>query len=121
MMPPVFSLLSADTSLVALLGSSPFRCYPFGEAPQGVTYPYVTWQILTAIPENTLACVPSIDAITVQVDVWASSVASCLAVAQDVRDRLELSAYMVAFGDTNRMPDTRSYRYRMDFQFWTPR
>lgn len=118
MMPPVYALLIADSTVTGLVSA---RIYPFGEAPQGVAYPYVTWQVITALPENCLSSVPPVDAYGVQIDVWASTVASCLAVAEAVRDKLELSAHMTAFGGTERSSDTRAYRYRMDFQFWTNR
>ena len=44
-----------------------------------------------------------------------------MAAAEAVRDKLELSAHMVGFGNMERMAETRAYRYSMDFQFWTPR
>ena len=118
MMPPVYSLLVADTSVTAYLGN---RIYPFGEAPQDGTYPYVTWQVITGVPVNTLACRPDIDAITVQVDVWSKVLTDCVDAAEAVRNKLEVSAHLVGFGTTDRSTETRAYRYRMDFQFWTSR
>ena len=52
--PTPFPVLAADPAVTDLIGSSPVRCFPHGAAPQGVTYPYVTYSTVTAIPINSL-------------------------------------------------------------------
>lgn len=128
MMPPIFPILSTDPTVRSLLGEPPStRIYPFGEARQTVTYPYVTWQIITGTPEVYLGDRPDIDDVRVQIDCWGdgtpekSGAASVNAVADAIRNVLEGHGYMVDFGSTERDPDTVSYRYRMDFEFWTHR
>lgn len=58
---PIFALLSANAGVTALLGTSPCRAYPFGNAPDQVTKPYITWQTIGGNPENYLKDSPNID------------------------------------------------------------
>lgn len=124
MLPPLYRWLTEDATVAAQASD---RIYPFGEAPAPVTYPYVTWQIISGLPEQYLGDRPDIDSVQVQVDCWGDGrvdVGGSKQVndlADAVRNVLEEHGYMVNFGSTERDPDTVSYRYRMDFQFWTPR
>jgi hypothetical protein len=121
MTPDVFPLLAADSDCEALLGSMPMRVYPFGEAPQHVTLPYVTWQTVAAIPENYVDCPPDIDSITVQLDVWGATQGSVAEVRDAVRNALEYDAHVVALNFEGREPDTRLYRVSLTVDFWTER
>ncbi|EPN30837.1 hypothetical protein A245_45243, partial [Pseudomonas syringae pv. actinidiae ICMP 19096] len=49
---PIFAVCAADPAVQALLGTSPTRLYPFGEAPEGVAKPYAVWQVIGGNPEN---------------------------------------------------------------------
>lgn len=120
MLPPVFALLNV-APVTALVGTNPVRVFPWGEAPEGTAYPYVTWGVISGVPDNQLSGSPCVDSINVQVDVWAKTAASAVAVATAVRNAIEPSAHMVNFGSTERDPDTGSYRYRMSFDFWQGR
>ncbi|MEW6462933.1 MAG: DUF3168 domain-containing protein, partial [Pseudomonadota bacterium] len=97
MFAPIFKVCSASSQVTALLGAAPTRLYPFGEAPQGVTYPYAVWQSVGGAPENFLAGRPDADNYTTQVDVYAESAASAREVAKALRDAVELDAYVVAW------------------------
>jgi len=119
--PPIFPLIAADSDVVALLGDSPTRAYPFGEAPQHVVLPYVTWQLVTGVPENYMDCSPDIDSISVQVDVWAYTQGDARAVFNAVRRALETDAHIVGVGLEGREPDTRIYRISLTVDFWTER
>ena len=121
MYPPLFATLAASTAVKALIGTSPVRCYPAGEAPQGVTAPYVTWQTIAGSPENYLGNTANMDGFTAQVDVWADSVTSARAVASAVRTALEPVSYVVALRGESRDPDTNRYRYSFDVDFLASR
>lgn len=128
MIPPIFPILSANSAVTALVGAGVnCRVYPFGEGPSPAAYPYVTWQLVAGTPEQYLGDRPDIDDVRVQIDCWGDGrvgqggARSVNAVADAVRNALEPHGYMVDFGSTERDPDTVSYRYRMDFEFWTHR
>jgi hypothetical protein len=118
---PLFATLNASSAVKAIFGSNPLRVYPFGEAPQGVTLPYVVFQTVAGSPENYLNQTPDMDAWTPQVDVYASTPTAAYAGAQAVRDALEPVAHITAWRGESRDPDTNHYRYSFDVDFMTPR
>lgn len=119
MMPPLFHLLQASSPVKALLGANPLRVFPWGEAPEGTEYPYATYGVPSGTPENTLDSVPTVDRLLTQVDVWAKTGASCLDAAAAIRDEIEPKAHLISLGNLERDPETKSYRLRMDFDFFT--
>lgn len=121
MIPPIFPIIAADSAVTTYLGTNPTRLYPFGLTPNAVTLPYATWATINGEPQNNLSEAPPIDRITVQVDIWAESAGECFEIAEAIRDSLELSAHMTFFGNTERAPDSRSYRHSLTFDFWTAR
>ena len=91
---PVFATLSASATVKAQIGSSPVRCYPAGEAPQGVALPYATYQQIAGGPENYLGETPDIDSGLVQIDVYASTVTAARTAFLAIRDAVEAVAYV---------------------------
>ncbi len=120
-MEPVFALLNASSPVKALLGTSPLRAWPFGDAPEEGERPYATWSVLTGLPQNRMDSAPDTDAHTVQVDIWAETAASCRACYAAVRDALEPAGHMTNFALAERDQDTKLYRARMEFDFFTAR
>ncbi|MDI2594110.1 DUF3168 domain-containing protein [Pseudomonas sp. 681] len=120
MFAPINAVCAADPGVVALLGS-PIRLYPFGDAPDKVAKPYAVWQTIGGDPENYLAGRPDIDGFTLQVDVYADTGSSARAVAEAVRDAIELKAYIIRWGGDSRDPATKNYRYSFDVSWFVPR
>lgn len=118
MMPPVYQLLQADSAVTTLVGD---RVYPFGEAPEGVIYPYATYGVITGTPENTFDKPPVVDRLGTQIDIWALTAKSCLDAAEAIRDALENSAHMISISNMDRDTETKSFRYRLEFDFFTNR
>ena len=121
MIPPVFSILNASSAVKALLGTSPLRVFPWGEAPQTTKKPYATYIVYNGQPENTHGESPEMDALSTQVDVWAESVSSCASVAEAIRDELEPYAHMTNFSSAAPEEETGLFRQRMDFDFFETR
>lgn len=112
MIPPIFALCSADTTLQGLLTTydGHFALYPFGEAPQLVARPYVVWQIVDGEPENYLGDAPDMDAMSIQLDVYAAEAADAREVATALRAVVEIVAHVVRYNGEWRDPETRAYR-----------
>lgn len=121
MTPPIFKVCSASPAVTALLGDSPCRLYPFGEAPEGVTYPYATWQWSGGEPENYLGDRPDMDQFDLQVDVWAKTGADATAVATALRDAIEGHAYITAWRGNGTDPETKSRRISFDVDWHVER
>jgi hypothetical protein len=120
MYPPVFQTCNV-ADVRAVLGTSPLRIYEFGMAPQNVTVPNAVWQIVTGYPENYLDCVPDIDSMTVQIDVYAMTSSAARTAAEKLRDAIEPHAHVVSWRGENRETDTKYFRYSFDVDWWVKR
>jgi hypothetical protein len=111
---PIFKVCAAAPAVTALLGVSPTRIYPFGEAPQGVTKPYAVWQVISGSPINYISGRPDTDRYGLQVDVYADTGAAAEQVATAIRRAIELQANVTGFNLDGRDPTTKNYRKSFD-------
>jgi membrane-associated protease RseP (regulator of RpoE activity) len=91
MLPPVAPLLFASTYVVGQVGD---RVGAHGsiEAPAG--RPYITWQVLTGVPENNLSEPPDIDRWSVQVNILHPTDAGVRLLAAAARAALEAGGHV---------------------------
>lgn len=118
---PLFITASSSPAVVGLLGVSPTRIYPFGEAPEKATRPYVVWQTVGGSPENYLDRRPDIDRFSTQIDVYAETATSALEVAKALIDAIEPHAYVTGYNGETRDTETKDYRYSFDVDWLTER
>jgi len=118
---PIFAVCSADADVRALLGVTPHRLYPFGEAPEGVAKPYAVWQLITGSPENYLSGRPDLDGFTLQVDVYAITATSARSVTDAIVHAIELKANIVSWGGEKKDTATNLYRSSFDVDWLVPR
>lgn len=111
---PIFKVCAANPAVTALLGVSPTRLYPFGEAPQGVAKPYAVWQVISGSPINYISGRPDTDRYGLQVDVYADTGSQAEAVGVAIRAAIDLDAYVIGFNMAARDAETKNYRYSFD-------
>lgn len=111
MYPPIFNVISASAPVTALLGVSPVRFWPFGEAPPDPVLPYAVWQTVYGTPQNYVSDLPDVDSYGVQVDVYANEATAARLAARAIRDAIEPVAHISAYNGEFRDPVTRKYRY----------
>lgn len=121
MYPPAFEIASADAGVQAVLGTSPVRFWPFGQAPQNETRPYAVHQLVYGSPENTLSCPPDIDNYGLQVDAYAKTASAARSVAEALRNAFQLSANIVGYDGEDWESSTGLYRVGFTVEFWTNR
>lgn len=121
MLPAVFQTLKASAAVKAIVGSTNPRIYRFGSAPQDIPAPYVTWFLVVGVPENNLSDPPPLDVMSVQIDCWHQSDVGCDALADAVRDAMELVCHMTAIVVNLRETETKLYRIGMQFDVFTGR
>lgn len=121
MFPPIFQTCASDTSVQAMLGTSPTRLWPFGEADPVPAYPYAVWQIITGAPENYLGEPPDVDSFGIQIDCYAKTADEAREVARVLRCAIEPFAYVTAFVGEIRDTITRNYRYSFSVDWIVPR
>jgi hypothetical protein len=117
---PLFDTLSASSAVKALIGASPVRCYPAGEAPQGVALPYCTYQQITGQSEKYLGDLPDMDSGNIQIDIYAKTTKAARAVAIAIRDAIEPVAY-ADISEGGKDPTTNNVRITIESDWLTPR
>ena len=113
MYPPIFQVVDASVAVQALLGPSPVRFGPFGEADPQPELPYAVWQTVYGSPDNYISGAPDTDRFGTQIDVFAREAVDARDVAKAIRDAIEPHAHITAFNGESRDPVTRSYRYSL--------
>lgn len=68
----------------------------------------------STVPQRTTRQTSDADSYTLQVDVYADTVASATSVATALRDAIEPHAYITRWGGQSRDPETKRYRYSFD-------
>ena len=121
MLPPVFATLKASSAVRTIVGTSPARIYRHGAAPQNVDRPYITWQLVSGVPENQLSGTPTVDRMTVQVDCWHQTDKGVEDMAEAVRDAIEPYAHMTATLVDLRETETKLYRMSLEFDWFQDR
>lgn len=111
---PIFIVCAAAPAVTALLGVSPTRLYPHGEAPEGTAKPYAVWQVVSGSPINYVNGLPDTDRYGIQVDVYADTAASAGAVVSAIRSAIGWQAYVTGFGIDTRDEETKNYRKGFD-------
>jgi hypothetical protein len=120
--------LAAAPSVTSIIGGgASMRAYPHGDVPQQPIPPgaYVTWAVVSSVPENYIDGRPRAERQTVQVDCWSSATGvgakEVVDLATAVRDALETRGHLTGIIANQRDPDTMRYRIGMRFDFWLER
>lgn len=121
MYPPIFEYATASTAVIAVLGSTPTRFWPFGKAPQNEVRPYAVHQLIYGTPENTLACAADTDLLGIQVDAYAKTASDARNVAKILREAFEPHGYIVALNGESWEQATGLWRVSFTVEFWTDR
>jgi hypothetical protein len=123
MLPPIFATLKASQAVKDIVGSNPPRIYRHGAAPVDLApgIPYVTWFVVSDVPENHLSGTPPTDRVVVQVDSWHTTDAGVVSLALAVRDALEPFAHMTGLVADLREVETKLYRMGLQFDWFHDR
>lgn len=112
----LYSTLSTDATVGGLVGSgSPtaYRIYP-GVAPDEVSEPYVTYQVVGYSSYDYVSGAPTAHRKVVQINCVSSNYDSCKTLLEAVRSALEGVGYMVGYGE-DYFDETQQHRCRIDF------
>jgi hypothetical protein len=114
MLPPVYNTLRASSAVVQIVDD---RIWRHNIAPQDGARPYLTWFLVTNLPDNHLSGLPPSDHMTVQVDCWADSDEQAEELAIAVRDAIEPYAHMTGQPIDAREPGTKLWRMALEFDW----
>lgn len=113
----IFDTLKANAAVTAILGTKPLRVYPYSEAPQQVSAPYMTYGTIAGTPENYINQAPDVDRHLTQIDIWCDTVAQANAAYTAVRNCLEAIGHVQNFQSITRDPETKRYNARFEIDF----
>lgn len=122
MLPPVKETLVLSSAVTDIVGSgSDARIYRHARKPQDAVAPYVTWAVISGLPENNLSDLPPVDHLVVQVDCWSRTDIGVEDLATAVRDAIEPYAHMTGQPSDERETETKLFRMGLQFDWWHSR
>lgn len=121
MYPSFIATLKAASSVTAIFGSNPLRVAVVGGLGQTPTLPYASHQLVTGVTENYLASRSDADTYRIQFSVYAATEAAAVNGANEIREALEGTAYLVSFNGSGQDPDTKNSYYSFDMEFMSER
>lgn len=125
MIPALFQWASDSVAVKTLLGDSPTRFWPFGDAPQKGEpmhcLPYAVWQVVYGAPDNYVNQAPDSDNVGIQIDIYGRTPKEARAVMLALRDAIEPHGVVNAYGGETRESGTGLYRSTFTAEFWTDR
>jgi len=111
---PFFTICAGDDGVKAIFGELPTRIYPYGQADEGVTRPYATWQVISGNPENYLADASNLDDYQIQVNVYAESDTTVIAGANAIMQAIQEHAYVLNYNGDGRDAQTSDFYFSFD-------
>ena len=131
----LINILNADSAITALIGAggsaTGIRCFPSAyRVPATMTTPFMTYQVVSDVPNNTKNGVSEYDYVTVQINVYDTGYEDLQTLVGLVRtaldyvsgtyngvvvDKIFFEGGSDAFDDT--FGDNGIYQYSVDFRF----
>lgn len=96
------------------------RCYPL-VAPDKPTFPYITFQVVSNIPNVTLNGRNATENRRLQIDIWDRSYGGSKTLEGSVKTAMDSAAFVnvpVLYSETYEV-DTKVYRVSMDYSIWS--
>lgn len=111
----VQALLLADATVAASAGARVYQV----ERTQNDPLPAVVVTQVSAVPQNHLNGVPTLDSVRVQVDCYAATRTACRQLATATRNALEAAGLDMELEAESFEPDVSEFRITQDFLTWT--
>lgn len=112
--PPIMELCAVVPELVMLLSDELGLKISEFDATIAVKAPYCVWQIVTANPEKYLDDPSDMDAVLVQIDVYAVKKSDARAIARLIKNAIQEDCYINSYTGVERDPSANLQRVRLD-------
>lgn len=95
------------------------RCYPL-VAPESVVKPYITYQVISNVPEVTLEGPCGTERLRIQIDVWGSTYATVKGLETQIKSTMAVSSIVNIPLMTQDLyeSEVKTYRQLMEFAIW---
>lgn len=118
----IFNLFYQDNELKKLLTDDEMtKVFSGGIAPLGASLPYVTWQIISKVPTQTIGNKIQNNRSRVQFDIYSDSEQQALQIQHALNKRLLKVGYVISSIGPMREHETKHYRISQDVSFITGR
>ncbi len=111
---PLVALCRANADVLAIFSTNPMRIYPFGLAPENVAKPYAVFQTIGGSAAMYLGNRPDFDYSSLQIDVYANTLAESIAGATAIRNAIENDCYVTRYDEDGKDPATGLKRCGFD-------
>ncbi|MBS7835219.1 hypothetical protein J7620_09675 [Wohlfahrtiimonas chitiniclastica] len=116
----IFNLFYQDDELKKLLTHKGMpQIFSGGLAPLDGSLPYVTWQIISKVPTQTMGNKTKNNRSRIQFDIYSSDERQTLQIQKLFNQRLERIGYVLHSAGPMREPETKHYRISQDVSFIT--
>ena len=118
----IFNLFYQDDELKKLLTDEGMtKVFSGGIAPLETSSPYVTWQIISKVPTQTIGNQTKNNRSRIQFDIYSDKERQALEIQNLLNKRLERTGYVISSVGPMREPETKHYRISQDVSFITGR
>lgn len=118
----IFNLFYQDDDLKKLLTNKGMtQVFSGGLAPLGASLPYVTWQVISKVPTQTVGNKIKNNRSRIQFDIYSDDQEQVLNIQALLNQRLERTGYVLNSFGPLREPETKHYRISQDVSFITGR
>lgn len=117
----IMGLVSANAPLLAVIGSSPVRCFPSripqpaSGAPLSSQLPCLVYRFISGTPEYYLDGDPHFDHVRVQIDAYATTLSAADSLLQLARDAVGAGGRNVIVTDNGFDDETENNTWRRSF------
>jgi len=113
----IYTILSNDSGVTALTTS-----IYIGQAPQGLSAPYIVIDTIVQLPQNTLSERPSTDNKLISIDCYGQTQQESIAIFEACQTALELDVMISGVNIYGiRDPDINVFRTQFDVSEWANR
>lgn len=118
----IFNLFFLDVELKKILTDGDMtKVFSGGLAPLETSSPYVTWQIISKVPTQTIGNQTKNNRSRIQFDIYSNDEHQALQIQNLLNKRLERVGYVISSVGPMREPETKHYRISQDVSFITGR
>lgn len=118
----IFNLFYQDDDLKKILtDDGTTKVFSGGLAPLNTSSPYVTWQIISKVPTQTIGNKIKNNRSRIQFDIYSDDQEQALNIQALLNQRLQRIGYVLSSFGPLREPETKHYRISQDVSFITGR
>lgn len=114
--------MAIEGQIQALLGALVSgRCHPIVNQSATIAYPYITYQVISKAPLNTLEGASGLTLCRVQIDVFAKTYGAAKALAESAKTAVVMAGVngVQVFSFEQFEDEVNAYRVTLEYEIWS--